>query len=1055
MKRSLRFIAVILAVMMIIPASVITAFHNYVEQNPDIDMPLAVPVIDGEIEDNGSWSEAAMLESATVGYFWSTNPMTTNGTLYFAYDEDNLYFAADINDSNSTNNFVYSTAYDNIDNSGSSHPYGFNGDIVTLMLDPLGVFEKQAYSHTAWYNVGLFAGDQIRVYRSNANEGEITSSVSCAGKRTNVGWRFEIAIPWSTVISDAKTIFPGANVDKARISQLNAFTRASVMYMDRYVSGGRVSTWGRFMTVCEETYDGYSGTATSGYSPKSFGLMLRCAGVPEHIWGEWEIITPGSCTEGAVMRRVCRDCGIEQTKTGTPLGHFFSGWTITKEATSEEDGTKYHTCTVCGTVENYRIPAFGENKPLVVAYFNASQRYVSEFTHIDVLNYHPATVEKMNGNENAITHNYTRNLASVRAAARAQNPDIKFLFTVANNNLSTFESWLGRNENAEGLAQQMLDIVEENDFDGIDIDYEFPRDHMRRSQVFVHFIATLREGLDAFSAQNGKQYILSIAVPATTWAFSLFDMPALAEYVDYFNMMNYDMFINSAYTHHHASPYDNALNGIVGGSAASDIALYIKNGIPTSKIVVGCGMYAHTWTAVTGGENGLYGKGTLSGSNYHYTDLLDSYVNKGGFVRYWDDDAKAPYLFNKKTKVFISYDDDESVGYKCDLVNEYDVRGLMIFDYCTCDGIGFFDRVYDRLTTKIAHDHVFEEVEVREPVCTDIGWTIRECTVCGERFREVKTQLNHFQVNDKGYEPTCTEPGLTDGKHCRRCGEILVEMKEIAPLGHDYGEWEQYNATSERRYCSRCGGYESHQYERNLGYADLSRDYSELYWVDDAIDVFVSEERPYIVLIDTCQLNGDIPIKSGQRLILNRGAVCIAELLEVEPGAKVCMALGSQWNGREPGHIYEFDGTDWVIADGVDLRIQGATILAADDPLSLDKQSLKFGVYLYESDITDDIVEYGVIYIPDAATELSPSEITPDTPLAAIASYKNAPVFAGSDHTVITASLNNIPQKRYSAQIFARAYYTLMIGDTPVTFCSNEGVSRSVEDVFLRISENS
>ena len=36
-----------------------------------------------------------------------------------------------------------------------------------------------------------------------------------------------------------------------------------------------------------------------------------------------------------------------------------------------------------------------------------------------------------------------------------------------------------------------------------------------------------------------------------------------------------------------------------------------------------------------------------------------------------------------------------------------------------------------------------------------------------------------------GYAPTCTEPGLSDGAKCKSCGKIVVEQKELAPLGHD------------------------------------------------------------------------------------------------------------------------------------------------------------------------------------------------------------------------------------------------------------------------------
>ena len=813
MKRITRLISVIMAALLILPLYAF-GYPSYVVQNPDVQMPYNAPTVDGVIEQDGSWSSAAYLNDATCGHFWATNPLRSTANLYFAYDNNALYFAAEVTDPA----FIASTGVDNVDNSGSSRPYGWNGDVMALMLDAQGRFETSSYQTTPWYDVGIYADGSVHVYRANASAGDITSQVQAAGAVTSSGWRFEIAVPWSVIIADMRTASSNSlSTTVAAVRAKGAVSRAAAMYMDRYKNGSSTTTWGRYITVCEKTHDGYKGTDTPGTVARAYGLNLVCTGAAPHNWGEWTVTKAAGCTESGSRTRTCLDCGETETETLQPLGHIWSAWSVAKQPTETETGLRRRECSRCGEEETAIIAATGNGKPIIVAYYNASQSTVNEFTNIDVLNYHPAYINTSYPSTNPITHLYSSSVSSFRTRVARQNPDAKILFTLASNNLQVFESWMTSAEAADRMADNIVNIVKTYNFDGVDIDYEFPTvsglstDAANAKKAsFVYLMTAIRDRLTELGAQTGKDYLLTMAVPGTVWSFSLFDMLSLQEQVDWFNIMNYDTYANRGYALHHTSPYDNSI--LAGGSVASDIVAYQTNGIRPEKIVPGCGLYARRWTNVAPGPNGdgLYQSGTIdmnSSSAYiHYTTLLDSYVNKGGYVRYWDESAKAPYLYSSSAGTFLSYDDEESVGYKCDLVASAGVRGIMVFDYCTCDGVGLFDAMRARLDgTTHAHQYTSEVTTLSS--CTEPGVRTYTCTICGESYTEPEPPLGHDYRSAVTTAPGCTEEGVRTYT-CRRCGDSYTAA--IAAVGHSY----QSAVTAEpgceedgvRTFtCTRCG----------------------------------------------------------------------------------------------------------------------------------------------------------------------------------------------------------------------------------------------------------
>ena len=108
-------------------------------------------------------------------------------------------------------------------------------------------------------------------------------------------------------------------------------------------------------------------------------------------------------------------------------------------------------------------------------------------------------------------------------------------------------------------------------------------------------------------------------------------------------------------------------------------------------------------------------------------------------------------------------------------------------------------------------DHMWEGHESKSPTCTEEGVWIQTCNKCGETKEESTPSFGgHIEVLDSATNPTCTNTGLTEGKHCSRCNEVLVAQIEIPALGHTEVVEEGYEPTCDNsgrtdgKHCSVC-----------------------------------------------------------------------------------------------------------------------------------------------------------------------------------------------------------------------------------------------------------
>ena len=112
-----------------------------------------------------------------------------------------------------------------------------------------------------------------------------------------------------------------------------------------------------------------------------------------------------------------------------------------------------------------------------------------------------------------------------------------------------------------------------------------------------------------------------------------------------------------------------------------------------------------------------------------------------------------------------------------------------------------------------ATGHSYGEWTVIEnATCVKEGKETKTCTKCGDVQTRSMAKTAHTEVSIPGTEPTCTQPGLTDGSKCSVCGKILKEQEVTKPAtGHVYGEWtvvEEATCTkngTKTATCTKCG----------------------------------------------------------------------------------------------------------------------------------------------------------------------------------------------------------------------------------------------------------
>ncbi|MDZ4766151.1 MAG: glycoside hydrolase family 18 protein [Chloroflexota bacterium] len=246
----------------------------------------------------------------------------------------------------------------------------------------------------------------------------------------------------------------------------------------------------------------------------------------------------------------------------------------------------------------------------------------------------------------------------------------------------------------ERFARSAVDFMLRYDFDGVDLDWEYPTGggdpgNMERpedSENFVLLLDEVRTQLDAQGAQDGRAYLLTIALGAGASAYEPLDWARIHPLLDWINVMTYDFAGGwSERTGFNAPLYAAA----DGASADRTLQALLALDIPADKLVLGVPFYGHGWSGVGSENDGLdqpftsLPEGTWAAGSFDYDDLTENYITDT--TRHWDERAGVPWLYDAATGTMITYDDAESMALKADYIRQHNLGGVMFWELSADD----------------------------------------------------------------------------------------------------------------------------------------------------------------------------------------------------------------------------------------------------------------------------------------------------------------------------------------------------------------------------------
>ncbi|KAI4227981.1 MAG: hypothetical protein L6R36_001991 [Xanthoria steineri] len=255
---------------------------------------------------------------------------------------------------------------------------------------------------------------------------------------------------------------------------------------------------------------------------------------------------------------------------------------------------------------------------------------------------------------------------------KKNNRNLKVLLSIGGWTYSAnFPKPASTPEGRSTFASTAVRLVKDLGLDGLDVDWEYPKD-AGEAQNYVDLLAAIRKELDTVS----KKMQLSVACAAGPKNYEIMKLKAMDQYLDMWNLMAYDYAGSwDATSGHQANLYPSKENpASTPFSTDAAVKYYTSHGVKASKIVLGMPIYGRAFLATDGPGK----KYTEIGEGSYEKGIWDfKALPKDGAKEFIDKKIGASWSYDAASKMMVTYDTKEMVQQKAEYIKKEGLGGGM------------------------------------------------------------------------------------------------------------------------------------------------------------------------------------------------------------------------------------------------------------------------------------------------------------------------------------------------------------------------------------------